>query len=128
MEKHSIRAYLEYVGATVPSGNGWRKMKCPFHDDTHASAGVNEEKCYFKCFGCDVSGDVYNLIIHKEGGDYREAVKFAETISPTGSDRIRFANKKGRGLSGKSRSIGRRSAAVSSGSSEFSITKSRKLR
>ncbi len=103
-------------------------MKCPFHHDTHASAGVNEERCYFKCFGCEVSGDVYDLIIHKEGGDYREAVKLAETISPTGSDRVRFANKNGRKLSGKSRSVGRRSAAVPSGGSNFSLTRSRKLR
>ena len=90
MEKHSIAAYLEYVGAAVPAmGHGWRKIKCPFHPDKHASAGVNFDEGRFKCHGCGVGGDVYDLIMHKEGGNYREAVKFAEAISPTGSDRIR---------------------------------------
>ena len=128
MVKHSIRAYLEYVGASVPYGTGWRKMKCPFHGDKHASAGVDEDKCKFKCFGCEASGDVYDLIMYKEGVSYSEAVQFAETISPTGNTRIRSEPSLGRRVSGNQRAVGRRSEAVSPGSSGYSITQSRKLR
>jgi hypothetical protein len=128
MEKHSIRAYLEYLGASVPSGTGWRKMKCPFHGDRHASAGVDEDKCKFKCFGCEAGGDVYDLIMYKEGVNYSEAVKFAETISPTGNTGVRSKPPLGRRLSGNERAVGRRGEAVSSRGGSYSITQSRKLR
>ncbi len=68
MDKHSIAVYLEYVGATVPAvGYGWRKIKCPFHEDGHASAGINFDEQRFKCHGCGVGGDGYDLIMHREG-------------------------------------------------------------
>jgi hypothetical protein len=52
MDKHSIAAYLEYLGAPVPAvGHGWRKIKCPFHSDGHASAGINFDEQKFKCHG-----------------------------------------------------------------------------
>jgi hypothetical protein len=128
MEKHSIAAYLEYVGAAVPSGgHGWRKIKCPFHPDKHASAGVNFDEGRFKCHGCGVGGDVYDLIMHKEGGNYREAVKFAEAISFTGSDRIRQTHKPSSRLSSNTGSVGRRDKDVSSRSSGQSISRTRRL-
>ena len=128
MEKHSIRAYLEYVGGTVPTGTGWRKMRCPFHQDKHASAGVDEDKCRFKCFGCEAGGDVYDLIMYKEGVSYSEAIQFAETISPTGNTGVRSKPSLGRRVSNNQRDYGRRGEAVSSRGSRFSLTQSRKLR
>ena len=128
MDKHSIAAYLAYIGASLPNvGSGWRKMRCPFHPDKHASAGINFDEERFKCHGCGVGGDVYDLIMYKEGGNYREAVKFAETISPTGNTRIRPTHTSCRRLSGDSESVGRRSKEVSFRSSGQSITRSRKL-
>jgi len=128
MEKHSIAAYLLHVGATLPrEGSGWRKMKCPFHGDKHASAGINFEQQRFKCHGCGIGGDVYDLIMEREGGNYREAVKFAETISPTGNDRIRPAHTSSSRLSRNKGSVGRRSQEVSFRSSGESIARSRRL-
>jgi hypothetical protein len=128
MDKHSIAAYLEHIGASLPAvGSGWRKMRCPFHPDKHASAGVNFTEERFKCHGCGVGGDVYDLIMQREGGNYREAVKFAETISPTGSDRIRQTHKSSSGLSSNSGSIGRRSKDVSFRSGGQSISRTRRL-
>jgi hypothetical protein len=119
MDKHSIAAYLEYLGASLPSvGHGWRKIKCPFHDDGHASAGINFDDQRFKCHGCGVGGDVYDLIMYKEGGNYREAVQFAEAISPTGNTRVHKKHTPSSGLSSNTGSIGRRSATVSSWSSK----------
>lgn len=119
MDKHSIVAYLEYIGASLPSvGHGWRKIKCPFHDDGHASAGINFDDQRFKCHGCGVGGDVYDLIMYKEGGNYREAVQFAEAISPTGNSRVYKKHTHGSGVSSDSRLIGRRSSTVSYRSSQ----------
>ena len=117
MEKPSIEEYLHYIGAAVPSmGSGWRKMKCPFHIDTHASAAVNFDKNAFVCHGCGVKGDTFSLIMYKEGGDYREAVKFAASVLTTGNTEIRGSDRKRSRVSVKPSSLGRRGKHISSGS------------
>ena len=117
--KHSIADYLRYIGATVPpEGSGWRKIKCPFHEDGHASAGINFDENRFKCHGCGVGGDVYDLIIQKQGGTYREAIKFAQTISLAGDSPVRKPDTFSNRLSGNPQSLGRRGAAISSRSSK----------
>jgi DNA primase len=118
-EKHSIADYLRYIGATVPpEGSGWRKIKCPFHEDSHASAGINFDENRFKCHGCGVGGDVYDLIIQKQGGTYREAIKFAQTISLAGDSPIRKPDTFSSRLSSNPQSLGRRGATLSSRSSK----------
>ena len=118
-EKHSVADYLHYIGAAVPSeGHGWRKIKCPFHNDSHASAGINFEDNKFKCHACGVGGDVYDLIMHKEGGTYREAIEFAQTISLAGDSPVRKSDTFSSRLSSNSQSLGRRGAAISFGSSK----------
>ena len=109
MDKHDVSAYLVHVGATLPGvGHGWRKMKCPFHGDKHASAAVNYEQNRFKCFGCEAQGDVYDLIMYKEGGNYIEAIKFAESISLAGNKPVRKGFTSGNRVPFNSASIGRR--------------------
>ena len=34
---------------------------CPFHDDHHPSFTVSEEKKIYKCFSCQVAGNVLKL-------------------------------------------------------------------
>ena len=127
-QKHSIAEYLSYLGAALPQqGHGWRKIKCPFHQDSHASAGVNFDEQRFKCHGCGVSGDVYDLIMEREGGTYIEAIKFAESISLTGNRNIQSKHSSGERLPSEPRVIGRRSSAISSGSSRTSTSRSRRL-
>ncbi len=116
MEKPSIEEYLHYIGAATPAmGGGWRKMKCPFHNDSHASAAVNYDKNAFICHGCGVKGDVYSLIMYKEGGDYREALKFAASVLTTGNTEIREQDRTRKGLSIKPSSLGRRGKHISLG-------------
>jgi len=117
--KHSIKDYLIYIGAQIPSdGYGWRKIKCTIHNDKHASAGVNYDENRFKCHGCGVGGDIYDLIMYKEGGNYHEALKFAETISTSSNGAVRKAHSSSRPVSRNSESIGRRSQSLSFRSSE----------
>ena len=76
MTKHAIADYLNHIGANVPArGSGWRKMRCPFHDDRNASAAINFDANRFKCHGCGVSGDTYDLIRHDKGGSLSEAIE-----------------------------------------------------
>jgi len=125
MDKHNVADYLKHLGAKVPSrGNGWRKMKCPFHDDSNASAAINFDANRFKCFGCEVSGDIYDLIKHERGGTLSEAIEFAQTISTTSDATVRIHYKPSGRLLVNKGAIGRRGQAVSSGRSRRTSTES----
>jgi DNA primase len=79
-DKPDITTILEYYGARVPTRSGWAKLKCPFHDDSHASAAVNLKENIFKCHGCQYKGDAYAIIMQKEGVNFREAITLAKRI------------------------------------------------
>jgi DNA primase len=117
LEKPSIEEYLHYIGADTPAVNsGWRKMKCPFHNDSHASAAVNYDKNAFICHGCGVKGDVYSLIMYKEGGDFREAVNFAASVLTTSNTEVRGKDRTSKRVSVKPSTLGRRGKHISLGS------------
>ena len=82
MRKHPIAPLLEHYGAETQDDTrtGWVKIKCPFHGDHHASAAVSFENGYFKCFACDMAGDIYELIMRKEGIGFVEALAYAEGV------------------------------------------------
>jgi len=48
---------------------------CPFHDDSHPSMSVHKKKQIFKCFSCDVGGDVFAFIQKREQCSFVDAVK-----------------------------------------------------
>lgn len=43
-------------GITFKAKNGWVMAKCIFHDDTHASLGINVESGGFFCHACGARG------------------------------------------------------------------------
>lgn len=116
MEKPSVEDYLHHIGAEVPArGSGWRKMKCCFHIDTHASAAINFDKNAFVCHGCGVKGDTYSLIMQREGMNFSEAKQFAEKFSTSSNTEVRSGDR-GRGrVSVKPSTLGRRGKHLSSG-------------
>ncbi len=78
--KPSIVKVLKHYGADrVPEGRGWRAMRCPFHDDTNASASVNNGEA-FHCHACGVSGDALKIIMEQESCDFPTALKLAEDM------------------------------------------------
>ena len=79
-DKPSIGAILEHYGARVPTRHGWFSMKCPFHEDSHASASANTEENAFCCFACQMKGDGFAIIMAKEGVKFNEAVNIAKGI------------------------------------------------
>lgn len=78
-EKPDLAEAFAHYGIDVSTRAGWAKVKCPIHDDTHASAGINLDEQQWHCFTCDIHGDVYTLIMAKEKVGFRDAVKFGET-------------------------------------------------
>ncbi len=47
---------------------------CPWHDDTRPSLQVNPERQSFKCWVCDIGGDVFSFVMKMEGVEFREAL------------------------------------------------------
>jgi DNA primase len=77
-----ISAIIEHYGGKIRRDYGsWQKIKCPFHDDSHASAGVSVMDNIFVCHGCGVKGNAFNVIKIHEGVKYGEAIKIAEGIT-----------------------------------------------
>lgn len=71
---------LEYYGAVMPpEGPGWKPLPCPFHDDSHASAGSNGSG--FACHACGVKGSAISLIMQREGIDFASAVTIYEELT-----------------------------------------------
>ncbi len=48
---------------------------CPWHDDSRPSLQVNPERQSFKCYVCDIGGDVFSFVMRTEGLDFREALE-----------------------------------------------------
>jgi DNA primase len=48
---------------------------CPWHDDSRPSLQVNPERQSFKCWVCDVGGDVFSFVMKAEGMEFREALE-----------------------------------------------------
>lgn len=48
---------------------------CPFHDERTPSFSVNPVDKFYKCFGCDASGDVFRFVEEKEGLTFPEALE-----------------------------------------------------
>lgn len=79
-EKVRMEDVLLHYSAEISyrSWNTWESLSCPFHDDRQASASVNLAEDRFKCHGCEISGDVLDVVMEVEGLTLGEARKFLE--------------------------------------------------
>jgi DNA primase len=66
-----------HFGAEIISYSS--KLKCPFHDDNHASGWHNDY--YFKCMACDVKGDAVGLLSRQGGLSFADAYARAEELA-----------------------------------------------
>jgi len=85
----------ELVGDYVQlrrEGRGYKAL-CPWHDDSRPSLQVNPERQSFKCWVCDIGGDIFTFVMKMEGCDFGEALQLLadkagiklESRSPSGS-------------------------------------------
>lgn len=75
----ALRAVFDHY-ALGPTGYGEKPMRCPIHDDAHASASVNGSKGVWHCHACGESGNAIHIVMAKESLDYKEAKKFTEDL------------------------------------------------
>jgi DNA primase len=54
-------------------GRGYVAL-CPWHDDTRPSLQINPERQSFKCWVCDIGGDVFSFVMKMENVAFPEAL------------------------------------------------------
>ena len=51
------------------------KALCPWHDDSRPSLQINPERQSFKCWVCNIGGDIFSFIMKMENVEFREAME-----------------------------------------------------
>jgi DNA primase len=72
---------------------------CPWHDDQKPSLQVNPDRQSWKCWVCDIGGDIFSWVMRAEGLEFREAlemlaeragVNLAPVVRPAGAAESQF--------------------------------------
>ncbi len=83
-----VRQIVVEIDSTAkPSGEAWL-LKCPFHDDQHASFLINIEKGYFNCQSCGAKGDFIDLIVQRYNLGKKQAAE--KIVQMAGGNIIEF--------------------------------------
>lgn len=105
--QHFIDSVLERISLAELISNYFPNLKlkkssdgfvcsCPFHDDSTPSFTISMRKQLFHCFGCNVSGNAFNLIMLTKKVQFfealQEACQFAGVSIPKVSDDYRTKN------------------------------------
>jgi DNA primase len=68
---------VEVVSGYIPlkrKGNSFSAC-CPFHQEKTPSFNVSQTRQFFKCFGCNVAGDVFHFVMKMEKIEFVEALR-----------------------------------------------------
>ncbi len=68
---------VDVVGSHLqltPQGRAYVAL-CPWHDDRKPSLQVNPQRQTWKCWVCDIGGDVFSYVMQRDGVDFFEALK-----------------------------------------------------
>ncbi|QDT04542.1 DNA primase [Rubripirellula lacrimiformis] len=68
---------VDVIGATLelqPQGRNF-VTRCPWHNDRRPSMTVNQERQSWKCWPCDIGGDVFSFVMRRDGVDFPTAVR-----------------------------------------------------
>lgn len=66
---------ISEYGIEVKRAGSSLKACCPFHNEKTPSFHINNEKGFYKCFGCGEHGDVITFVQKYEGIPFAEALK-----------------------------------------------------
>jgi DNA primase len=77
-------------------GRGYKTL-CPWHDDSRPSLQINAERQSWKCWVCDIGGDVFSWVMKREGVDFGEALRM---LADKAGIQLEARRGEGGGLSG----------------------------
>ena len=68
---------VDLVGSSISLRRAGRNYAglCPWHDDSKPSLQVNPERQTWKCWVCDIGGDVFSFVMKQERCDFVQALK-----------------------------------------------------
>ncbi len=68
---------VELIGQTVRLKRAGRTYKglCPFHQEKSPSFTVDPAKQFFKCYGCNVGGNVIDFVMRRDRVEFIEALR-----------------------------------------------------
>ena len=78
--KERVRSAIDIVDVIggsltlVPKGR-MLAARCPWHDDRSPSLTVNRERQTWKCWVCDIGGDIFSFVMKRDGVDFPTAMK-----------------------------------------------------
>ena len=78
--KEQVRSAVDIVdviGATLelqPQGRNF-VARCPWHNDRRPSMTINQERQTWKCWPCDIGGDVFSFVMRRDGVDFPTAIR-----------------------------------------------------
>src|SRR5580658_6956933 len=70
-----VKVAGEYVRLRRIGATGRYLGLCPFHHEKTPSFNVNQERQFYKCFGCGAGGDVLKFVMEIDGLTFPEALK-----------------------------------------------------
>ncbi len=70
-----VQTIGEYVKLKRTGASGRYVGLCPFHQEKTPSFSVNQDRQFFKCFGCGKGGDIFNFLMEIEAVTFFEALK-----------------------------------------------------
>lgn len=68
---------VDVVGSQLelrPQGRNF-VARCPWHNDRRPSMTVNQERQTWKCWVCDVGGDLFSFVMRRDGVDFPTALR-----------------------------------------------------
>ncbi len=63
------------------------KALCPWHDDTRPSLQINPQRQSFKCWVCNIGGDIFSFMMKIENVDFSEALSMLAERGASRCDR-----------------------------------------
>jgi DNA primase len=68
---------VDLVGSYIPLRRQGRNFvgQCKWHDDSRPSLNVNPDRQSWRCWVCDIGGDVFSFLMKAEGLEFREALE-----------------------------------------------------
>ena len=68
---------VDVVGSYISLRRQGKAMTglCPWHDDGRPSLQVNPDRQTYRCWVCDIGGDVFSFVMRMEKVEFREALE-----------------------------------------------------
>ncbi len=78
--KERVRSAVDIadvIGATLELQPQGRNLvaRCPWHNDRRPSMTINQERQTWKCWPCDIGGDVFSFVMKRDGTDFPTAIR-----------------------------------------------------